>query len=305
MGNASLVHHWQGERCVVCDSTSARTLFRPRLSPGPVVRCGCCGLVYVHPVEHLEWFYHGDTPIGEPSPEERAEEERHLARYLGEEAWKRENLTRVLDEIETFRPRGQLLDLGCYCGLLLDLARARGWDVVGVEPEETAHRYAVEHLGLNIFGGTLEQAAFPPDTFDVVVSLQVFEHLLDPKETLHQVTRILKPGGLLAVEVPGIDNLGFRLLGSRHRHFARHHLFFFSTQTLTRLLTEAGYQVEQVVYPSRRLSFRHLMEQVGGIDTPLSTRLSRWVEQLGLGTVTITINLKDILRVYATKVSAR
>jgi 2-polyprenyl-3-methyl-5-hydroxy-6-metoxy-1,4-benzoquinol methylase len=207
----------------------------------------------------------------------------------------------VLDEIEVFCPRGQLLDLGCYCGLLLDLARARGWDATGVEPEETARRYAAEHLGLNVFSGTLDQAAFPLDSFDVIVSLQVFEHLLDPRENLDQITRVLKPGGLLVIEVPGIDNLGFRLLGRWHRHFARHHLLFFSTQTLTHLLTEADYQVKQVVYPIRQLSLRHLAGQAGGVDTPLAARLRRWVERLGLGTVTVSISLKDILRVYAIK----
>ena len=107
------------------------------------------------------------------------------------------------------------------------------------------------------------------------------------------------------VEAPGIDNLGFRLLGRWHRHFARHHLFFFSTQTLTRLLTEAGYQVKQVMYPSRQLSLRHLAGQVGGVDTSLSACLRRWVERLGLGTVAVSINLKDILRVYAIKVDTR
>lgn len=305
MENASLVHPRQDGRCIVCGGTSAHTLFRPRLSPGPIVRCDTCGLVCVYPVEHLEWFYYDGAPDREPSPEERAEEERHLSRYLSEEKWKRRNLAGVLDEIEAFCPRGRLLDLGCYCGLLLELARARGWDTIGVEPEEIARRYAVRHLGLNVFGGTLGQAAFPADTFDVVVSLQVFEHLLNPKETLYQVTRVLKPGGLLVLEVPGIDNLGFRLMGRRHRHFARHHLIFFSTRTLTRLLTEAGYQVKRVVYPARQLSLRHLAGQVGGVDTSLSARVRRWVERLGLGTATISINLKDILRVYAIKVGAR
>lgn len=261
-------------------------------------------MIYVYPVEHVEWFYQNDAPVVEPDPEERAKDEQHLARYLREEKWKRRNLAIVLDEIEAFRPCGRLLDLGCNCGLLLDLARARGWDVVGVEPGEAACRYAVEHLGLNVFGGTLEQAALSPDTFDVVVSLQVFEHLLKPRETLRQVTRVLKPGGLLVVEVPCIDNLGFRLLGRRHRHFARHHLSFFSTQTLTRLITEAGYRVERIVYPARLLSLMHLATQVGGVDSPLAARLGRWVEWLGLDTKTIAINLKGILRVYAVEVGA-
>jgi len=305
MENTSLAHPRQDGRCIVCGGTSPRTLFRPRLSPGPVVRCHNCGLIYVHPVEHLDRFYHDGAPDRKPSPEERTEEEGHLAHYLGEGEWKRRNLAGVLDEIEAFCPHGRLLDLGCYCGLLLDLARARGWDAIGVEPEETARRYAVEHLGLNVFGGTLDQATFPLHTFDVVVSLQVFEHLLDPRENLDQITRVLKPGGLLVVEVPGIDNFGFRLLGRWHRHFARHHLFFFSTRTLTRLLTEADYQVKQVVYPARQLSLRHLAGQVGGVDTLLSTRLRRWVERLGLGTATVSINLKDILRVYAIKVGTK
>ena len=274
-------------------------MFRPRLGPGPVVRCECCSMVYVYPVEHPERFYQDDTLIKEPGLEERTENERHLARYLREEKWKRHSLAGVLDEVEAFCSRGRLLDLGCSCGFLLDLARTRGWDTVGVEPEVTARRYAVEHLGLDVFGGTLDQAAFPPASFDVVVSLQVFEHLLNPKQVLWEIARVLKPGGLLVVEVPGIDNLGFRFFGRWHRHFARHHLSFFSTQTLTRLVTGAGYQVKRVVYPTRKSSLQHLATQIGGVDTPLSSFLGLWVERLGLGTATLSINLKDIVRVCA------
>lgn len=291
----------QAGSCVVCGGHAARTLFRPRQSPGPVVRCTHCGMVHVCPIEHLEWFYQDGEPSKQPSPEEKADSERHLERYLREEKWKRKNIATVLDGIEQFHSKGRLLDLGCGCGLLVDSAVKRGWHAVGVEPDPVSCRYATECLGLDVFGGTLDGAGFEPDSFDVVVSLQVFEHLIDPRTVLDEISRVIKPNGLLVVEVPGADNIGFRLLGRRHRHFAQHHLNFFSKQTLARLLEESGYQVQRVVYPARRLSLHHMATQLGGVDSRLASLAALWVERLGLAESSISINLRDILCIYATR----
>ena len=56
-----------------------------------------------------------------------------------------------LELIETYVPeKGRFLDVGCNMGMLLRLARCRGWEPVGVEPSPALHRIATEELGLTV-----------------------------------------------------------------------------------------------------------------------------------------------------------
>jgi SAM-dependent methyltransferase len=81
-----------------------------------------------------------------------------------------------------------------------DEFHASGWPVT---PETMRRLNAV--LGTNVVlkNSTLEAAAFPDASFDRVVSISVFEHIPEPvlAGLLHEVRRVLKPGGLLVMTV--------------------------------------------------------------------------------------------------------
>ena len=70
--------------------------------------------------------------------------------YLTEEAGRRATAARLLDLIAAQVPAGRLLDVGCGHGLLLDEARRRGYDTVGLELSREAARHAREALGLDV-----------------------------------------------------------------------------------------------------------------------------------------------------------
>ena len=67
--------------------------------------------------------------------------------YLGEEAGRRATAARLLDLISAQVGGGRLLDVGCGHGLLLDEARSRGYETVGLELSRSAARHAREALG--------------------------------------------------------------------------------------------------------------------------------------------------------------
>lgn len=104
--------------------------------------------------------------------------------------------------------RGRLLDVGCGIGTYLSLMRQLGWDVAGVEPSTEAAAVAREKSNLQVFVGTLEEAMFQNDTFDVITMHHVLEHLRDPLGTLSECLRILRPGGQIVVITPNIKSLG-------------------------------------------------------------------------------------------------
>lgn len=240
--------------CNLCGQDNAKLLYRPRLSPGPVVCCHNCGLVYVNPIENPERLAGGDH-----NKIASFVERQYKQVYLTETRVKRKLYMEILDRIESVTSRiGTLLDLGSYLGLFMQAAESRGWRCKGIEPERDAWQFSVQELGLDVCLGTLSTCTFEPQSFDAIVLLQVLEHVLDPRQTLRQIRRLLRPNGVLLVEVPNIDCPSFKILGKWHRHFAAHHFTFFTAKTLTELLGQCGFQVLDVRFPYRVISIRLL-----------------------------------------------
>ena len=243
--------------CTICRTYDAAALYRPRLSPGPVVRCRRCGLVYVSPVERVERLAGESIDEKTGAIIDAAETPEYRALYLAEAAVKHRVYAETLDRVERAAGRvGTLLDIGSYMGLFLETARARGWHARGIEPDRDAWTHATATLGLDVCWGTLATCPQPAESFDAITMLQVLEHVPDPRQTLVDVRALLRPAGALVVEVPNIGCWPVRLLGRRHRHYAMHHFTFFELDTLARLLEECGFEVQSVAYPARHISFR-------------------------------------------------
>ena len=79
--------------------------------------------------------------------------------YLGEEAGRRATAAHLLDLIAAQVPAGRLLDVGCGHGLLLDEARTRGYETIGLELSRSAARHAREALGLDVREAPVEDFA--------------------------------------------------------------------------------------------------------------------------------------------------
>ncbi len=101
---------------------------------------------------------------------------------------------------------GQFLDIGCGFGWLLDEARQRGWESYGIEPSDIACKYAWE-MGLEVKKGFFPQVTYEDKRFDVVCLMDVLEHLDEPGNMLNNIQNILKPSGLLVLNVPSSDGL--------------------------------------------------------------------------------------------------
>lgn len=102
----------------------------------------------------------------------------------------------------------------------------------------------LKDTGMQLVVGRAEEIDLPAGTFDLVMMNQVIEHVADPRRVMEISYRLLKPGGLLVMETPNLDGWD-RAFFARRRwggyHFPRHWVLF-STQTMTRMMTEAGFQ---------------------------------------------------------------
>ena len=227
--------------------------------PAPV-RCHGCGLVYIDPIpdEALDPASYGQAYY---EPWQGREERLRIG------LWRRR-----LRQLQSRAPAGALLDVGCGDGLFLKVARAAGWQVEGIEFSPEGARRASERLGRPVAVGDLARDGMLRGPFDVVTLWHVLEHLPDAAAMLQAVRRRLRPGGLLAVAVPNLDNLpmqaAYRLARGRrlplYEPGAREpHLSHFSPATLALALRRQGFTRIEVVADRCALTFAKRLIDAG------------------------------------------
>ena len=132
-------------------------------------------------------------------------------------------------------------------GVNLKTFQENGWDVRGVEMSPIAVARAIELVGDRVHQGTLDTAPFKPESFDVIVFSHSLEHMFKPAEVLGQATRLLKPGGMVAIMVPNAAGLEARLFGVHWIGWdLPRHLFHFDRHTICALLKNSGVEVVRV-----------------------------------------------------------
>lgn len=156
-------------------------------------------------------------------------------------ALNRRRLIRFLAPLSAYRSSGRLLEVGCGGGLLLEVAREEGWRTYGTEISPTCSALLKPRMGDRFFQGELSQTPFAAGSFDVVIMMEVIEHLVDPSTYLRAAHRLLRPGGALAVTTPNIAGFSGRVWKSRWRVVADEHLNYFDRSSLSVLLDRCGF----------------------------------------------------------------
>jgi SAM-dependent methyltransferase len=192
--------------------------------------------------------------------------------YLGEEAGRRATAAHLLHLIGERVPGGRLLDVGCGHGLLLDEARSRGYETVGLELSRSAARHAREVLGLDVREAPVEDFA-DDEGFDVVVLVDVLEHLDDPVAAVRRCAALLRPGGVLCVVTPDPSSVTARLAGRRWWGYVPAHACLLPRATLRELVAACGLVISTDVPLVRSFSARRwasgLAERLGPVRGPL------------------------------------
>ncbi len=141
---------------------------------------------------------------------------------------------------------GTLLDVGCGPGFAAEFFAARGFAVTGVEPAPSAAQDA-RTRGITVVEGDLSAGALPPGPFDVVLALEVLEHLADPIAALGALMRAARPDGEVVVSLPNEWHILRRLallLGAEPLGGAEDpHIRHFGLRAARRLFDAAGVPV--------------------------------------------------------------
>jgi SAM-dependent methyltransferase len=178
-----------------------------------------------------------------------------------------------------------VLDIGCATGALLLYLRDRGWRVMGVEISPSAE-YAQRERGLDVRKLPLEENHFPPESFDLILTSHLIEHLNDPGSFVREVYRLLRSGGHFLLTTPNIAGFQAQLFGGRWRSAIFDHLYLFSVRTLGALLSGTGFAIEGV-YTWGGLA-------AGAAPQWLKKIADRAVKPAGLGDVMLIRARKDL-----------
>jgi SAM-dependent methyltransferase len=286
--------------CPLCRGRAHTLVLATFRLDGPLLRCHSCRLHFVAPLESA------DTTATVAEEMERLATraaQLELVEKKVEEAerpWRETMARERLDDLRRFIDRGTLLEVGCSTGEFLLVAREQFETCCGVEADTRAVRTA-QTRGLDCHAGALAEAALPDGSFDVAVLYHVIEHFRDPRRELRELNRLLRTGGHLVVETPDIETIWFRILGARWRQIIPDHLFFFSRSTLNRLLSEEGFTVTEVRHVGKSMSLRLFLSRIGRYSRILAQLGSLFIRLAHLEEVTLRLNLRDVIRVYAVK----
>ena len=223
-----------GMNCSICN---IKTSFFLKKDGYNYQKCSICGLVFVYP-QPSELELHEDVYS------EKAGYQKHKKKDLSE-IKENSHIKKILDFLVRVNIQGKLLDVGCSSGEFLYFAKQRGFETYGVELNELTAHIAIKN-GLTVHIGTIEDAQYADNFFDVIFLGDIIEHVKDPRALLTECRRILKSGGTLIVSTPNLDSFWARVTFKLYQWFKipwsvltpPHHLFQFSENNLKQFSKE-------------------------------------------------------------------
>ena len=225
-GSRLKVYRVGGDVCQLCGATPLEEFVVP--GAATLWHCAQCGLYQNGRV--------ADTSAYEAEYHDGYERHRNKKRRTA-----MVRLNRIAPLVKAERPR--LLDVGSSVGCVVEAALERGWEAVGTDVSASAVEFCRKRkLPCQLYDG--DTLPFADSSFDVLTSWHVIEHVAGVKTTLAEWFRVLRPGGVLALETPDASSPLVRRRGSNYRKFwAPEHTYTFTPATLATFVERAGFRL--------------------------------------------------------------
>lgn len=173
-------------RCTLC-SYYGKMKVKSKIDSRKILSCPSCKFQFMYPKPTSEEIkniygrdYFGAWGIGDGETKEVAN-------------MKKKTFKNILKGIIPYKNKGNILDVGCATGFLLEEASEIGFNPYGIEISEYASSIAKNKFGeKRIYTGTLENHNFDEDSFDVITMCDCIEHVEDPISVLTLSNQLLK-----------------------------------------------------------------------------------------------------------------
>jgi len=151
---------------------------------------------------------------------------------------------KILNYLKRFKSSGRILEVGCGKGHLLNLLKSLGYDCYGIEPSPTAVQYAQDNYDLKITKGILQNVRFRRSEFDVIILVDVLEHLKHPQDITDTLKRYLKKDGIIIITTGDIKSINAKVFRSFWGYFSSwEHISFFNKSSISKLFSRNGFRM--------------------------------------------------------------
>ena len=254
----------QHSLCLICNSEKLKQM--PGYEVAFLTKCSNCGFVFssrIPTTQELISYYEG---YGRND-------------YLSPITIKRYN--EILDLFESARKTNRLLDVGCGIGYFLEVAKKRGWEVYGTEYTDEAIKIC-ESKGIHMKQGVLDPTHYDLESFDVITSFEVIEHINNPQIEISHISSLIRKGGLFYVTTPNFNSLLRYYLGPKYNVIGwPEHLSYYTPSTINKLI--------------KKHQFKKVFIQTTGISITrfLTSKKPATAEEIREGTEFIAADTQD------------
>lgn len=198
-----------------------------------VINCKKCGYIHISPLptqNELDKYYKNDFEVSTPSPNLIDKRDSFMT-YIGSDCSDK-----------------RILDIGAWNGDFLELFKDIGWKCVGIEPSKQK-RKLLEEKCITVFSDVFNNLNYSDlGLFDAINLSFVLEHVLRPKKMLQVIfDKLLKPGGIICVEVPNDFNPLQKAVTQSYDMplywLNKCHVNYFDVSSIERIITDIGYKV--------------------------------------------------------------
>lgn len=114
----------------------------------------------------------------------------------------RRNLIYSIFEEYNIKSGTRVLDYGCGSGFIVGQLQTRGYDACGTDISREAIEYGTSQGIKNLHSTNGIEVDFPDESFDLILAMDVVEHIKDDNLVIKELERLLKPNGHLIITVP-------------------------------------------------------------------------------------------------------
>ena len=222
---------------------------------------------------------------------------------LYDDGWRRELLAgkeergnlqtnlEFLDKTSVLKPGDKILEIGCGIGSAVFELSKQGYEITGTDISSAAINYGLKKYGdIHLEVQAAETLPYEDDSFDVVLSFDLFEHIAQIDRHVSEVRRVLRPRGYYLLQTPNkYSNVVYETLWTKSLQWRRYHPSLHSPGQLRRRFAKHGFETRFIkMNPINAFTLKKLKKlgPVGWIIRHVNFRLLPLVLQTNLYVVT-------------------
>ncbi len=211
--------------------------------------CGRKNIKRLKRVERIDIFECKDCRLGfvdqKQTKKLNPQEKYNLEGYKENEKKLRSQFERIADKIYKYKKEGKVLDIGAGYGLLSSILYENGYEIEIIEPENTPDYLRGKKF--KHYKTTIEKfLGKQKGKYDIILLMDVIEHLKDPLRILKRLKFFLNRGGIVVIQTPNYKSLMAKICKNWSWWMVSDHKFFFSPKSIHALLKKARFAVSEL-----------------------------------------------------------